>query len=72
MIGELLALVQQGIPAHVPVLVLADRGIGTSPKLCQKVADMGWHYLFRVTRQSKIITEQGKYTIYQQVQAGQT
>lgn len=72
MIGDLLALVQQGIPAHVPVLVLADRGIGTSPKLCQKVADMGWHYLFRVTRQSKIITEQGEYRIYQQVQAGQS
>lgn len=71
MIGELLQEVQQGIPAHHPVLVLADRGIGTSPKLCQKVNAMGWHYLFRVTKQSKIITEAGEYTIYQQVQPGQ-
>lgn len=72
MIGNLLTLVQQGIAANVPVLVLADRGIGTSPKLCQKVAAMGWRYLFRVTKKSKILTEGGEYTIYQQVQVGQT
>jgi hypothetical protein len=72
MIGELLHLIQQGIPAHLPVLVLADRGIGTSPKLCQKVEALGWHYLFRVTKKSKILVGEDAYTIYQQVQVGQS
>lgn len=71
MIEQLLRLVQQGLPAHLPVLVLADRGIGTSPKLCQKVAALGWRYLFRVTKKSKILTPAGEYTIYQQVEQGQ-
>ena len=30
----------------VEVLVLADRGIGTSPDLCRAVAGIGWHYGF--------------------------
>lgn len=33
MIGELLHQVHQGLPAETEVLVLADRGIGTSPAL---------------------------------------
>ena len=72
MIADLLRRVQVGVPASQSVLVLADRGIGTSPDLCHKVAAMGWHYLFRVTKQSKIITEDGEYTIYQQVHPAQT
>ncbi len=72
MIADLLRRVQAGVPATKSVLVLADRGIGTSPDLCHKVAAMGWHYLFRVTKQSKIITEDGEYTIYQQVHPAQT
>lgn len=72
LIMGLLRLVKQGIPAHYRVLLLADRGIGTSPELCRKVDELGWYYLFRVTKQSKIITDEGDFTIYQQVQAGQT
>jgi hypothetical protein len=72
LIVALLAEVAPGIPAHVQVCLLADRGIGTSPELCRKVAAMGWSYLFRVTKQSKIITAHGEFTIYQQVQMGQT
>lgn len=72
MIVALLHSIQAAIPASKPVLVLADRGIGTSPDLCRKVDAMGWHYLFRVTKQSKNLTEDGEYTIYQQVQPGQT
>jgi hypothetical protein len=70
MIAQLLATVQQGIPPTTSVLVLADRGIGTSPELCKRVAGLGWRYLFRVTKQSKIITEAGDYTIYEQVTPG--
>lgn len=71
MIERLLRVVAQGIPAGKRVIVLADRGIGTSPRLCQGVSDLGWHYLFRVTGQSKICTETGEYTIAAMVQPGE-
>lgn len=71
MITRLLKQVQAGLPASMAVLVLADRGIGCSPDLCKAVAALGWHYLFRVTCQTKIVTEQGDYTIAQQVQPGE-
>ena len=71
MIAGSLHQIQQGIAPDRSVLVLADRGIGTSPKLCQIIDEMGWTYLFRVTKQSKIITDDGEYTIYQQVNEGQ-
>ncbi len=71
MIKRLLGLVHKGIPIEQPVLVMADRGIGTSPDLCRAVDELGWHYLFRVTRQSKIVTQTGDYTIYDQVGPGQ-
>jgi len=71
MIERLLRQVQAGIPADRTVLVLADRGIGTSPDLCRAVADLGWSYLFRVTCQTKIVTDTGDYPIAQQVQPGE-
>lgn len=71
MITDLLKQVKAGLGETVQVLVLADRGIGTSPELCKAVSALGWHYLFRVTCQTKIITTQGTYTIAQQVQAGE-
>jgi hypothetical protein len=71
LIKGLLQQVKAGIPDNVAVLVLADRGIGTSPELCRVVANLGWHYLFRITCQSKIITDSGEYTIAQQVQVGE-
>lgn len=71
LIEGLLQQVSTGIPPTVKVLVLADRGIGCSPDLCQAVAALGWHYLFRVTCQTKIVTAEGDYTIAQQVQPGE-
>jgi hypothetical protein len=71
MIRDLLAAVKAGIGASVPVLVLADRGIGCSPDLCRVVEALGWHYLFRVTCQTKIVTADGDYTIARQVQPGE-
>lgn len=71
MIEGLLKQVAAGVPDGCSVLVLADRGIGTSPALCQAVARLGWRYLFRVTCQTKIETEQGALTIAQQVQPGE-
>lgn len=71
MISGLLALVKQGLPADCKVLVLADRGIGCSPDLCRAVEALGWHFLFRVTCQTKVVTTEAEYTIAQQVQPGQ-
>lgn len=71
MIQTLLQHVKAGLPGDSEVLVLADRGIGTSPELCRAVAALGWHYLFRVTCQTKIVTDQGALTIAAQVQPGE-
>lgn len=71
MIEKLLEQVKLGIGDDVSVLVLADRGIGCSPDLCRAVDALGWHYLFRVTCQTKIVTEESEYTIAQQVQPGE-
>jgi hypothetical protein len=71
MIAGLLQVVKAGLPSGVQVLVLADRGLGTSPDLCRVVDNLGWRYLFRVTCQTKIVTDAGDYTIAQQVQPGE-
>lgn len=74
MILALLKQVQAGIPARLPVRVLADRGIGTSPDLMRDIMAMHWTFLFRVTKMSKIVLPDGQaVTFYDQVTApGQT
>jgi hypothetical protein len=71
MIEGLLNHVKAGIGEQHRVLVLADRGIGCSPDLCRVVTSLGWHYLFRVTCQTKVVTTSHDYTIAQQVQPGE-
>ncbi|HVU15131.1 MAG TPA: transposase, partial [Phototrophicaceae bacterium] len=73
MIIRLLKSVHAGLPKNMRVRVLADRGIGTSPLLMRGIAALGWSFLFRVTKQSKLILSDGReVTFYQQVtQAGQ-
>ena len=74
MIMRLLKQVRAGLPPQTRVLVLADRGIGTSPLLMRGIAALGWTFLFRVTKQSKIVLPDGQdVTFYDQVDApGQT
>jgi hypothetical protein len=74
MIMRLLKAVRAGLPAGRRVRVLADRGIGTSPLLMRGIMALGWTFLFRVTKQSKIILPSGEaVTFYEQVtQPGQT
>ena len=74
MILTLLRQVQAGVPPRCRVRVLADRGIGTSPTLMRGIAEMGWTFLFRVTKQSKIVLPDGQaVTFYEQVhQPGET
>jgi len=75
-VGMIMALLQQvasGMPKGTKVCVLADRGIGTSPALMRGVMALGWRFLFRVTRQSKMVFNDGQeVTFYNQVtQPGQ-
>ena len=71
---RLLKQVRAGLPKGSAVRVLADRGIGTSPLLMRGIRALGWTFLFRVTKQSKIILADGaEVTFYDQVtQPGQT
>ncbi len=60
LILALLRAVPAGMQQGYPVRVLADRGIGTSPELMRGVMALGWTFLFRVTKQSKIILPSGE------------
>jgi hypothetical protein len=69
LIAGLLHAIHAGIPPGHPVRVLADRGIGTSPALMREVMALGWTFLFRVTKQSKIVLPTGEAVcFYDQVQ----
>lgn len=48
LITQLLKRVMPSIPVNLPVWLLADRGIGTSPTLMQSVEAQGCYVLFRV------------------------
>jgi len=68
LIIRLLKQVRAGLPKGKKVRVLADRGIGTSPLLMRGIMAMRWTFLFRVTRQSKLILPDGtEVTFYDQV-----
>lgn len=69
MIIQLLQAIAAGLPAGIKVRVLADRGIGTSPALMRGIMALGWTFLFRVTKQSKIVLPDGTaVTFYDQIQ----
>lgn len=74
MIIRLLKQVKAGLPEGYRVRVLADRGIGTSPRLMRGIAALGWTFLFRVTKQSKVVLADGQAVcFYDQVTTpGQT
>jgi len=74
MIIRLLNVIRAGLPPRVRVRVLADRGIGTSPLLMRGIMAMGWSFLFRVTRLSKIVLPDGAAVCFhdQVTQPGQT
>lgn len=71
-IRQLLLAIREGLPDERRVVVLADRALGACPALLRMIAELGWYYLCRVTKQSKLITAtKQEYTIYNMVQRGQ-
>ena len=73
LILALLKQIQQALPASKEATVYADRGIGTSPDLCRGIDALGFYYELRVTKQTKIVAENGEeFTIYDQVKPGET
>lgn len=52
---DLLAHLQPHIPPHQSALILADRGLGTSPTWQEHLSDSGWAYLLRVQGSSLIL-----------------
>ena len=59
LIVSLLQWVTPAIPSGVIPLVQADRGIGTSPDLLQAITAMGWHFLVRVQKNTRLRRETG-------------
>jgi hypothetical protein len=57
-IETLLSAIAVGLPAKCIPVVLADRGIGTSPALMRLIQQFGWHFLLRVTDSAKFYTQQ--------------
>jgi len=54
LISDLLQQLQALLPPHQAVLLLADRGLGTSPTWQERLSDMNWRYLLRVQRTTLI------------------
>lgn len=73
LIVRLLKAVRPAIPTHCKVRVLADRGLGTSALLMRSIMAMGWTFLFRVTKMSKIVLSDGRAVCFhdQVTQPGQ-
>jgi hypothetical protein len=59
LIDALLGQVAPAIPPGVPVLVEADRGLGCSPDLIERVERRQWFYLFRVQHSVRLQLEGG-------------
>lgn len=54
LIGELLAQLGAALPQAVEAVLLADRGLGTSPRWQQILTEQGWDYLLRVQGSTRL------------------
>ena len=57
LIDTLLGWVAPHVRPGYEVLVQADRGLGTSPGLLQRIRERGWHFLVRVQGTVRVIPE---------------
>jgi hypothetical protein len=67
MIRGLLERLHLAFPRPMYPILQADRGIGTSPKLIQRVQGLGWNYQFRVQGTVRLRTRRGKSMALQQL-----
>lgn len=58
-IPRLCAAVAELLPADVAVVLLVDRGLG-NVALARTARDLGWHYLFRVQRRTRVRLSDGR------------
>lgn len=74
LIGELLSWIGPSLPTGCIPIVQADRGIGTSPDLLRLIEGMGWHYLVRVQKNTRLRQDNGPHCPLARLveQAGQT
>ncbi len=54
LLSDLLRQLRQWLPNDQTRLLLADRGLGTSPEWQERLTEMGWPYLLRVQRSTHI------------------
>lgn len=57
---DLLARLRSALPETRQAVLLADRGLGTSPSWQQILSEQGWDYLLRVQRSTHIRLAEGK------------
>lgn len=57
---DLLARLRELLVGSAPALLLADRGLGTSPAWQQVLTEQGWEYLLRVQRTTRLRLPNGK------------
>jgi len=73
LITDLLKQVRAILPPEQAVLLLADRGLGTSPEWQAQLSELGWRYLLRVQRTVLIrLDGQKKQLLARLVGYGQT
>jgi hypothetical protein len=54
LLSRLLGQLRAVVPADQPMVLLADRGLGTSPQWQQRLSEMNWDYLLRVQRSTLV------------------
>src|ERR1041384_867164 len=67
LVMRLLELVAPAIPKGSEVLIEADRGIGCSPELMERIQQKGWYYLFRVQGSVKLKLQDGREVSFREV-----
>jgi hypothetical protein len=67
LISQLLQRIAAVMPPGKTVVVQADRGIGGSPKLLQRIAALGWFYLVRVQGQVRLRLADGRCVAFREL-----
>jgi Transposase DDE domain len=60
LLRQLFAQLRTLLPPGVEAIILADRGLGTSPRWQQALTELGWDYLLRVQRSTLVRLPNGK------------